>query len=185
MNDPLKTIAEALVGRASVESVFGQPIVVGSKTYVPVARIQYGMGGGVNQGAGGGLEATPLGVLELTEQGARFLPIAQDTKELEESAPGIVPLGSGSWLLYHENRFALVHPPQPGAWLQRVTGPVDIIVGETPLFPQARRPRAPWSGHLGGEPLFLGKGVVFRGVLLGEPGGLRLPPGYRVHRHLP
>ena len=163
MNDPLKTIAEALVGRASVESVFGQPIVVGSKTYVPVARIQYGMGGGVNQGAGGGLEATPLGVLELTEQGARFLPIAQDTKELEESAPGIVPLGSGSWLLFHENRFALVHPPQPGAC----------------------RPRAPWSGHLGGEPLFLGKGVVFRGVLLGEPGGLRLPPGYRVHRHLP
>lgn len=189
MNDPLKTVSETLIRRATVESVFGQPIVVGKKTYVPVARIQYGLGGGVNEGAGGGLEATPLGVLELTEQGARFLSIGVRSEEAVDSAPGITTVAQSSWLLQHEGQFALVNPPPAGPWLQKITGPVQLILGETPLFPQARRPKAPWRGHLGGEPLFLLEaGVVFRGVLLGgsqqQLSNLRLPANYRVHTAL-
>jgi len=194
MNESLKIVAEALAGKATVESVFGQPIVVGKRTYVPVARIQYGMGGGAQDGAGGGLEATPLGVLELSEEGARFLPLGETQTPVEEMAPGIYSLGSGGWLLGHEGRFALVNPPAPGPWLQKVTGPVDLIIGPPgPLFPQARQLTAPtelWLGSLAGEPLYVlagARGVVFRGVLLtqGEPPDrLGLPKHYRVHTTL-
>ncbi|MBS2039275.1 hypothetical protein JST97_30100 [bacterium] len=192
MKDPLETVSGALVGRASVESVFGQPIQVGDKTFVPVARIQYGLGGGFNHGspgAGGGLEAIPLGVLELSRQGARFLALAETHQSVEESAPGIVTLAPGAWLLEHQGQFALIHPTQPGAWLQRIAGPVQVVVGETPLFPQARRPKAPWRGHLAGEPLFiLEVGVVFRGVALGSAGlddfRRQLPENYHLHTAL-
>ena len=190
MDNPLQTVADALVARASVQSVYGEPIVVGSTTFVPVARIQYGLGGGVNDGspgAGGGVEATPVGVLELSESGARFLPIAAGAQAaLTEAAPGIWELEGGGWLLEHESRFALVSPPAPGGWLQRVTGTVDVVVGDSPLFPQARRIEAGqhWWGDLAGEGLFvLRQGVVFRGVLLGDGWlhDLDIPDGYQVH----
>ena len=194
MNESLKIVAEALAGKATVESVYGQPIVVGKLTYVPVARIQYGMGGGAHDGAGGGLEATPLGVLELSEDGARFLPLGETKTSVEQKAPGIYSLGSEGWLLSHEGRFALVNPPAPGPWLQQVTGPVELVIGPPgPLFPQARQltaPRGLWQGKLAGEPLYVlagARGVVFRGVLLSQgdpPARLGLPKHYRVHTTL-
>ena len=196
MNGSLKIVAEALAGRASVESVFGPPIVVGKRTYVPVARIQYGLGGGAQDGAGGGLEATPLGLLELTEEGASFMPLGGGQGPPGEAkAPGIVSLGSGGWLLSHQGRFALFNPPAPGAWLQHVAGPVVLTVGlPSPLFPQAHQLVAPeglWQGDLTGEPLYVlsgARGVVFRGVLLLAAGEtaerLDLPNNYRVHTTL-
>ncbi|MBN9416126.1 hypothetical protein ABS71_18250 [bacterium SCN 62-11] len=200
MKDSLSIVAEALTRRASVDSVFGQPIVVGGRTYLPVARIQYGLGGGETSegpGAGGGLEVTPLGLVELGENGPSFfsLGIPAPSKPLTESGPGIFALHDGGWLLVHEGRCALVNPPAPGAWLQQVEGPVDLVIGEPSLvFPQARCLTAPsqlWSGELAGEPLFVlagASGVVFRGVLLLAPGqaagALGIPEGYRVHTTL-
>lgn len=194
MSDSLRIVAEALTRRASVESVFGQPISVGDRTFVPVARIQYGLGGGQDsQGAGGGLEATPLGLIELSEEGARYLPLGlpEAGQVPTESAPGIYALEDG-WLLVHQGRFAVFGSPAPGAWLQHVAGPVDLVIGPSfAFFPQAQQvvgSEELWSGQLGGEPLFVlarAAGVVFRGALLwgsqGAVDNLPLPADYVVH----
>ena len=53
MNGPveiLRTLGDRFQTSASVKSVFGDPITVGDKTVIPVARIRYGMGAG-----GGGI----------------------------------------------------------------------------------------------------------------------------------
>lgn len=68
------TIVERLQRSANVESVYGDPIVKGEKTVVPVARVAFGFGGGYGTGSdsedesggrgggvGGGASATPLG----------------------------------------------------------------------------------------------------------------------------
>ncbi|MFC7228225.1 spore germination protein GerW family protein [Salinirubellus salinus] len=75
---------ERLVGdlsdRAGVESVYGDPVTVGDRTVVPVARVAYGFGGGSGEGddgegfgAGGGVSATPIGALEVDGDGTRFV----------------------------------------------------------------------------------------------------------------
>lgn len=199
MSDSLKIVAEALTRRASVESVFGQPISVGSRTFVPVARIQYGLGGGQDvQGAGGGMEATPLGLIELSEEGARYLPLGLPVvgQAPAESGPGIYALEGGGWLLVHQGRCALFEPPAPGVWLQHLTGPVDLLIGSpVSFFPQAQQVGGAedlWRGHLGGEPLFVlphAAGVVFRGVLIwasrGAVENLPLPSDYVIRAVLP
>ena len=48
MKELLDSVGSTLSHRATVESVFGAPIVVGARTFVPVARIQFGFGGGNN-----------------------------------------------------------------------------------------------------------------------------------------
>ena len=200
MKNSLSIVAEALTRRASVESVFGQPIVVRGRTFLPVARIQYGLGGGETAegpGAGGGLEATPLGLIELGEDGPRFfsLGFSAVSEPATESAPGIFALEGGGWLLSHEGRCALFNPPAPGAWLQQLTGSVELVIGgPVSIFPQAHCLASPpklWSGELGGEPLYVlkgARGVVFRGVLLLASGqtadSLELPQHYLVHTTL-
>lgn len=200
MQKSLNIVAEALTRRASVESVFGQPIVVNGRTFVPVARIQFGLGGGETPdgpGAGGGLEATPLGLIELGQSGPSFfsLGLSPGPSAPTPSAPGIFALEAGGWLFVHEGRFAVFCPPAPGAWLQLVTGPVDLLIGASSgVFPQAQvliEPSEFWSGALAGEPLFVlagARAVVFRGVLVLGPGqsaqGLEMPEDYWVHTTL-
>ena len=70
--------------------VYGDPITVGDKTILPVAKIRYGFGAGSGSGSGvkngaeqrgegggggGGLIALPLGVVEVTASATRFVPI--------------------------------------------------------------------------------------------------------------
>ena len=86
----LQGLSERFAGSASVKQVFGEPIVAGGKTVVPVARLQYFLGGGGGSGehkgehverplAGGGgggggwVRATPAGALEISETGVRFV----------------------------------------------------------------------------------------------------------------
>jgi uncharacterized spore protein YtfJ len=83
---------------ASVKNVYGEPIVAGDKTIIPVAQIAYGLGGGYGHGknkmkqlhessqenkddnigegagGGGGMFAKPRGVYEITQGGTRFIP---------------------------------------------------------------------------------------------------------------
>jgi hypothetical protein len=92
---PQDALFEKLVdrvgGRASVQAVFGDPLVRGGKTVVPVAKVRWGFGGGTGtgpadessgaatgsgSGAGGGVTAEPIGYLEIDEAGAIFKPIA-------------------------------------------------------------------------------------------------------------
>ncbi|MGB8771130.1 MAG: spore germination protein GerW family protein [Candidatus Korobacteraceae bacterium] len=102
MNGPveiLRTLGDRLQTSASVKSVFGDPITVGDKTVIPVARIRYGMGAGGGSfsrdnssgsdtpsgksggGGGGGIIASPKGVLEVSPAGTRFIAFA-DRKRL-------------------------------------------------------------------------------------------------------
>jgi len=87
----VQSIVERLQTSASVRTVYGEPIKVGGKTIVPVARVAYCFGmcscgkkdeeqeqQGKDQqscGGGGGLSIRPAGVLEITEGETRFIPI--------------------------------------------------------------------------------------------------------------
>ena len=75
-----RSFLEGLRERASVESVYGEPIESHGKTVIPVARIAYVFGGGFGssaeeegEGAGGGLSARPVGALEVTDGETRFV----------------------------------------------------------------------------------------------------------------
>ena len=86
-----QTLKENLINKATVSSVYGEPITAGNKTVIPVARIAYGFGGGLGsskahrgetqgpqlggEGGGGGLGvvAMPVGVVEVTPQATRFI----------------------------------------------------------------------------------------------------------------
>jgi uncharacterized spore protein YtfJ len=82
----LKTIGERFQSSATVKNVYGDPIYLGDRTVIPVARIAYGFGGGggggvgeqASQGTGGGggghMSAVPAGALEITSAGTQFIP---------------------------------------------------------------------------------------------------------------
>ena len=81
----LQTFAERVSNSASVRSVYGDPVVVGDRTVIPVAQIGYAFGGGggakadsPNGGGGGGgrVFARPCGALEVTPEGTRFIDFA-------------------------------------------------------------------------------------------------------------
>ncbi|MEZ5396738.1 MAG: spore germination protein GerW family protein [Bryobacterales bacterium] len=83
----LGSLGERIGKYASVRNVFGDPIHSGDRTIIPVARVGYGFGGGIDReptedesgemtrkgGGGGGLGATPAGALEITPEGTRFV----------------------------------------------------------------------------------------------------------------
>jgi uncharacterized spore protein YtfJ len=78
----LERIADRVSARASVKNVYGDPVVVGARTVIPVAQLRYGFGGGggsrkgddeAGGGGGGGVAARPSGALEITPDGTRFI----------------------------------------------------------------------------------------------------------------
>jgi uncharacterized spore protein YtfJ len=91
--DLVRDAADRLGDSARAEGVYGDPVTVGDRTVVPVARVAYGFGGGFGSGTdvaddgddgetpesgegggiGGGVRATPLGALELTPDETRFV----------------------------------------------------------------------------------------------------------------
>jgi uncharacterized spore protein YtfJ len=99
----IENIATRLGQSATVKNVYGEPIVRGDRTIVPVARVSYGFGGGFGKkgknkntlpegekeglkeergaGGGGGLNACASGVYEITDKSTRFIP-ANNTKQL-------------------------------------------------------------------------------------------------------
>ena len=76
--DLLKEIA-SIKDAATVKRVFGDPMEVAGKTFIPVAAVKAGFGGGFGEGkseddesgeaagGGGGMCARPLGLVEITE----------------------------------------------------------------------------------------------------------------------
>jgi uncharacterized spore protein YtfJ len=102
----IEKLASGLGQTASVKNVFGEPIQVGDKKIIPVARISYGFGGGYGEriktkgaglqdaisaqqknpsveggGGGGGLHARAKGVFEITPTETRFIP-ANATRQI-------------------------------------------------------------------------------------------------------
>ena len=96
----IENIATRLGQNATVKNVYGEPVVAGNKTIIPVAQVALGFGGGYGKklkkflneenviddksndkepggeglGGGGGMFARPKGVYEISEQGTRFIP---------------------------------------------------------------------------------------------------------------
>lgn len=92
-------IAERVAGSASVKSVYGDPVVVGERTVIPVAQVFYGFGGGGGRpkgespdagggGGGGGVCARPHGAIEITPEGTRFVGVNNPVREAAALAVG-------------------------------------------------------------------------------------------------
>jgi uncharacterized spore protein YtfJ len=96
--DTLDTMTDRITASANARMVFGEPIVAGEKTVVPVAKVAGGFGaGGISSesspdqngagGGGGGFRATPMGIVEITAERTRFIPL-RNTKSLLWGALG-------------------------------------------------------------------------------------------------
>ena len=89
-SEMLQKMGDSLGSKATVKSVFGEPIQMDGKTVVPIAKVAYGFGAGggtkpvrsgdperaasEGSGGGGGVAAYPVGALEITSTGTRFIP---------------------------------------------------------------------------------------------------------------
>jgi hypothetical protein len=79
----IENLADRVGARASVTAAFGEPVVRGALTVVPVARVAWGFGGGSGEdpegaggtGAGGGSMVRPIGYLEISDDTAMFRPL--------------------------------------------------------------------------------------------------------------
>ena len=111
----VENVATRLGQSASVKNVYGEPIVKGERTILPVARVAYGFGGGFGNkaarqpllegqkeagpeaggGGGGGLRACASGVFEITDQGTRFIPANNTLQLLGAALLGFVV---GAWM---------------------------------------------------------------------------------------
>jgi uncharacterized spore protein YtfJ len=86
----LKSLSEQVSESATVQKVYGEPIIHEQKTIIPVAKVRAGFGGGFGEarsdssqegsrnegsGMGGGLMVDPVGVYEITAESTRFVPL--------------------------------------------------------------------------------------------------------------
>jgi len=71
------------------KSVYGEPVVSGDKTVIPVASVAFGFGGGFGEnesrqghGGGGGMgfRGVPAGYIEITPAGTRFVALRERQK---------------------------------------------------------------------------------------------------------
>jgi uncharacterized spore protein YtfJ len=102
----LRGLLDGLVG---ARLCYGEPVIAGERTVIPVARVRasggggWGRGGGGDgDGAGGGggghLDATPIGFIELDDAGARYHPIPdpdQVARTLRAAAGAVATLATG------------------------------------------------------------------------------------------
>ena len=80
IQEMLHGMADRVSASASVKNVYGDPVTVGDRTVIPVAKVRYAFGGGGGNkgegegGAGGGhVSAGPCGALEVSADGTRFI----------------------------------------------------------------------------------------------------------------
>jgi len=101
----LSSLQEHLGQTADVHRAFGEPIVIGEKTIIPVARVSAGFGGGIapkagsgqsaGGGGGGGLEARPMGAIEVTKMGTKYVPIYDPSAVLSVAKAAVFGLFFG------------------------------------------------------------------------------------------
>jgi uncharacterized spore protein YtfJ len=110
----LQSLKDAILGQASVKTIYGEPIPANGKTIIPVAKVMYGYGAGAGTGGvgdsstrgeggggGGGVRVVPLGVVEVSEQETRFVPISDRRKLTGALLAGI---GLGMWFGWRRRR---------------------------------------------------------------------------------
>jgi len=77
---------KSLAERIGVKTVYGEPLVAGETTVVPVASVAFGFGGGGKArdgeggGGGAGFRGWPAGYIEITPAGTRFVPARENRK---------------------------------------------------------------------------------------------------------
>jgi uncharacterized spore protein YtfJ len=112
-----QTFTDRLQTSASVKSVYGEPIEAHGKTVIPIAKVGFGFGGGFGAGGanretqvgpggeggggGGGATVLPLGVIEISEAGARYIPIDEKKRLIGAVTTGIA---LGLWIARKRRR---------------------------------------------------------------------------------
>jgi uncharacterized spore protein YtfJ len=78
----VERLAQTIQQHASARQVYGEPVVHDDVTIIPVARVQWGVGGGGIEhagiergGGGGGVRSTPVGFIEVRDETSTFRPI--------------------------------------------------------------------------------------------------------------
>lgn len=85
---PIRSIFEKFSREKDVSLIYGEPIIMDNKRVLPVAKVNYFVGGGggggftdeqnasgQGEGAGGAFSIKPVGVYEITEENVKFKPI--------------------------------------------------------------------------------------------------------------
>ena len=85
---PIRSIFEKFSREKDVSLIYGEPIIMDNKRILPVAKVNYFVGGGggggftdeqnasgQGEGAGGVFSIKPVGVYEITEENVKFKPI--------------------------------------------------------------------------------------------------------------
>ncbi len=97
MSDLLERLAQQIQVNANAKQVYGEPVERDGTTIIPVAKVQWGFGGGgIGRGAaergggGGGARAYPTGFIELRDGKAEFRPIQDPTATVLLAAAGLL-----------------------------------------------------------------------------------------------
>jgi uncharacterized spore protein YtfJ len=80
----------SMAQQVGARTVYGEPVVSGDKTVIPVASVAFGFGGGFGrrkesedaEGGGGGIgfRGWPAGYIEITPAGTRYVPVNEYRK---------------------------------------------------------------------------------------------------------
>lgn len=80
-NSFIERLAQKIGITANAKHIYGEPVVRGGVTVIPVAKAVYGFGGGSGKdgtdegsGGGGGAVVTPVGYIEIKNGRTRFRP---------------------------------------------------------------------------------------------------------------
>src|SRR6185437_3060977 len=106
MSPRLAELAETIGKKANATAVFGEAVIDGDRTVIPVAEAKFGLGAGdglIAKGVGGGMTAKPLGFIVIDRSGVRF----QRTPR-----PLLAPLALGV-VLGLALAIRLTRPPRP------------------------------------------------------------------------
>ena len=84
-NSLVEKIAEVVQMHTNARQVYGEPVERDGTTIIPVAKVQWGFGGGAlgagtteRGGGGGGGRAVPAGYIEVRNGAAEFRPVGGD-----------------------------------------------------------------------------------------------------------
>lgn len=76
----LQSLKDLIERNLSIRHVYGEPVVTGDTTVIPVASAAFAFGGGEGQtekrqggGGGGAVRMSPVGTLEIGPRGTRFV----------------------------------------------------------------------------------------------------------------
>ena len=93
----LERMADQLQLHANAKQVYGEPVERDGTTIIPVAKVQWGFGGGgigrgiaERGGGGGGARAFPTGFIELRGGKAEFRPIIDPMAVVATTVAGLV-----------------------------------------------------------------------------------------------